>query len=234
MRCDFLKLQLRDVDAFISPSLYLAETYVRAGIPIGKMHVIWNGVDVARFSRIVKKPRSGRIRFTFIGQFGLHKGIDTFLNALALIPFPDRITANLVGGGELVEHLHQRVAALGLGSVVKFWGKLDNSRIDEVFTETDVQVLPSIWPENQPVSITEAMASRTPVIASATGGIPELVTDGYNGYLFQSGNPRELAEKMSEFIKHPELIERFGANGSQRMGDKSFEQQVDKICRIYD
>ena len=233
MRRDFLMLQLSDVDVFISPSLYLAKTYVCAGIPIGKVKVIWYGIDVARFSRIVKKERSGRVRFTFIGRFGLHKGIDVILKALDLIRFPDQISVNLVGTGELTEYLQQRVQRSGL-QAVRFWGMIDNTQIDEVFRETDVLILPSIWPENQPVTITEAMASRTPVIASAIGGIPELVIDEYNGYLFQPGSAEELAEKMSEFVVCPERVERFGENGFQKIKHNSFEHQVDKICSVYE
>ena len=233
MRRDFLKLQMEEVDTFISPSLYLAKTYVRAGIPVGKIKVIWYGIDVARFSRVTKKDRSGRVRFTFIGYFGPHKGIDVLLDALALIPFRDRLEVNFVGEGHLKGDITQRVKALGLGQEVKFWGKIDNTRIEQVLRETDVQVLPSIWPENQPVTITEAMASRTPVIASAIGGIPELVRDGYNGYTFEPCSASDLATKMSEFIVHPERIEPFGENGFRMIEDKTFERQVDEICNVY-
>ena len=232
MRRDFLMLQLSDVDTFISPSLYLAGAYVRAGIPIERVKVIWYGIDVAKYSSIVKKQRSGKVRFTFIGRFGLHKGINVILDALDLIQFRDRVEVNLVGTGELTSYLQQRVEKSGMPSV-RFWGMVDNSRIEEVFRETDVLILPSIWPENQPVTITEAMASRTPVIASAIGGIPELVTNEYNGYLFSPGCAEELAEKMSEFVIRPERIERFGENGFQTIKDNSFEHQVNKICSIY-
>ena len=234
MRQDFLNLQLQEVDAFISPSLYLAQAYISAGIPIGKMNVIWNGVDVARFTRVVKKPREGKVRFTFIGYFGFHKGINVFLDALSLIRTPDRVSVNLVGAGEQTDSLRDKIATLGLSRVVRFWGKVDNSRIEEVFAETDVQVLPSLWPENQPVSITEAMATRTAVIASAIGGIPELVMDGYSGYLFTPGNAAQLAEKMVEFISHPERIELFGQRGFERIADKSFGEQLERVCELYE
>lgn len=234
MRQDFLKLQLSDVDVFISPSLYLAQAYVRSGVPVEKMNVIWNGIDVARFSTVRKAPRRGKVRFTFIGHFGLHKGIDIVLDALELGHFSDRITLNLVGGGELTNHLRARVRALGVGSTVKFWGSVDNSQIEEVFRETDVLILPSIWPENQPVSITEAMATRTPVIGSAIGGIPELIVHGYNGYLFRPGSAADLSDKMWELITNPDRISIFGENGFKIMGNKSFEQQLDKICSLYE
>jgi glycosyltransferase involved in cell wall biosynthesis len=232
MRRDFLMLRLSEVDIFISPSLYLAETYVRAGIPIEKVKVIWNGIDVAKYSAFIKRQRSGKIRFTFIGRFGLHKGIHVILDALDLIRVRDQVQVNLVGTGELTAALQERVQKSGLP--VRFWGMVDNGRIEEVFRETDVLILPSIWPENQPVTITEAMASRTPVIASAIGGIPELVSNDYNGYLFRPGSAVELAEKMSEFVARPERIEHFGENGFQRIKDNSFEHQVDKICTIYE
>jgi len=234
MRRDFLKLQLNDVDVFISPSLYLAQAYVRAGIPVEKMQVIWNGIDVARFSAVTKTPRRDRVRYTFIGHFGSHKGLDVVLDALKLGHFADRVALNLVGGGDLITRIRGRVRALGLGSIVKFWGTVDNSQIDEVFSETDVLILPSIWPENQPVSITEAMATRTPVIASAIGGIPELVAHGYNGYLFQPGSASDLAAKMWGFIANPERIKLFGENGFKIISDKSFERQLDRICSLYE
>jgi glycosyltransferase involved in cell wall biosynthesis len=233
MRRDFFRFQLSEVDSFISPSSYLAETYVRAGVPIGKMNLIWYGIDVARFSSVIKKPNLGRIRFTFIGYFGSHKGIPVMLEALMLIRSPERISVNLVGGGELNDYAHQRVEAAGLQSVVRFWGKVDHTRIEEVFSETDVLILPSIWPENQPVTITEAMATRTAVIASEIGGIPELVTSGYNGYLFQPGSAKDLAEKMSEFINYPERINLFGENGFQKIKDKTLRRQVEQICTVY-
>lgn len=232
MRQDFMRFQLNSVDAFVSPSVYLAEVYVRAGIPIAKMNVIWNGLDVARFSS-VNKTRSNKIRFSFIGHFGAHKGIDVLLDALHMIGRAGAVSMNLVGCGELLEHIRDRVPALGLNNVVKLWGKVDNSRIEEVFSETDVLILPSIWPENQPVSITEAMATRTAVIASAIGGIPELVNDGINGYLFQPGSATDLKDKMLKFINDPELVRRFGEKGFEIIRQHSLDAEMDKICRLY-
>jgi glycosyltransferase involved in cell wall biosynthesis len=78
------------------------------------------------------------------------------------------------------------------------------------------------------------MASRTPVIASDIGGIPELVTSGYNGYLFHPGSAEDLAEKMSQFVAYPDRIELFGENGFRRIKDNSFEHQIAKICSLYE
>jgi glycosyltransferase involved in cell wall biosynthesis len=231
MRKDFIAIQLSDVDAFISPSQYLADAYIRAGIPKEKFNVIWYGINVQQFAHISKTPMNRRIRFTFVGYFGRHKGIHILLNALPFVGNYDHFEVNLVGDGELMANLKQQVKAMGLNNLVKFWGKSNN--IEKAYRETDIFILPSIWPENQPVTITEAMASRLPVIASDAGGIPELVKDGKTGYLFEVGNAKDLAQKMSEFILHPDRIKTFGENGYKEIINNTFENQSDKILQVY-
>lgn len=231
MRKDFIAIQLSDVDAFISPSQYLADAYIRAGIPKEKFNVIWYGINVQQFAHISKTPMNRRIRFTFVGYFGRHKGIHILLNALPFVGNYDLFEVNLVGDGELMADLKQQVKAMGLNNLVKFWGKSNN--IEKAYRETDIFILPSIWPENQPVTITEAMASRLPVIASDAGGIPELVKDGKTGYLFEVGNAKDLAQKMSEFILHPDRIKTFGENGYKEIINNTFENQSDKILQVY-
>jgi glycosyltransferase involved in cell wall biosynthesis/ubiquinone/menaquinone biosynthesis C-methylase UbiE len=232
MREDFLNIQFRDIDVFISPSQYLADTYIKAGLPKEKFRVIWNGVNVKRFANISKKKNDGCVRFTFIGYFGKHKGIHILLEALPLIGMDRSFIVNLVGEGELLSKYKQQVESKGLDNLVKFWGKIDN--IEGAYSETDVLILPSIWPENQPVTITEAMASRIPVIASDIGGNPELIEDGKTGYLFEPANPRDLADKMKDFILHNDKIKSFGDKAYKRIENNTFENQISKIIKIYD
>jgi hypothetical protein len=123
---------------------------------------------------------------------------------------------------------------MGWGDRVKFWGRVDNRHIEEVLRETDVLILPSIWPENQPVTITEAMAVGRPVIASRIGGIPELVDENHTGYLFEPGNAEQLATKMMEFITNPELMRVMGENAYQKIKPNTFENRVQEILNLYD
>ena len=121
-------------------------------------------------------PDDKRIRFTFIGYFGKHKGIDVLIEALAYLKNLNCVSVNLIGKGELMENLKTKVKNMRLNNIVSFWGRIDD--IGNAYRNTDVLILPSIWPENQPVTITEAMASKIPVIGSNSGGIPELIEDG--------------------------------------------------------
>lgn len=233
MRHDYLMWRFQGVDAFISPSEYLAKTYVEAGFPIEKMFVLWNGIDIARFAAIQKSYGEGRIRFTYVGHLGAHKGVGLILEAAALLGARGRITINIIGRGAEESNLKRQAAQLGLTNATRFWGRVETSHITEVFQETDVLILPSIWPENQPVSITEAMASRTPVIASRSGGVPELVIGGETGFLFQSGSAQDLSEKMRIFLDQPWKIADMGGRGFERLRDKTFENQVKKLFRLY-
>lgn len=233
MRHDYIGSQFREVDAFISPSLYLARQYVRAGVPVGRMWPIWNGVDVGQFSAVRKTPAQGKTRFTFAGHFGHHKGIPVLLDAVAQLGHRDDYQVNMVGSGDLLEPSRAFVEERQLGSIVRFRGKIENSRMRDVLAETDVFVLPSVWPENQPVTLTEAMATSTAIIASDMGGVPEMVTHGVSGYLFKSGSVEELAARMSDMIGQPERARAFGEAGFERIRHKTYENQVERILEVY-
>ncbi len=233
MRQDSFALLAGSVDAFVSPSRYLADSYVAAGFPAGRMHVVWNGIDVERFAKVRRVRSDGPLRFSFIGHFGRHKGVHTLLQALPLVSSRADLRINLVGDGEERADYERVLAANGWARRVRFWGKVDNSRIDDVYAETDVLVLPSIWRENQPVSITEAMASGCAVIASDMGGNCELVADGVTGYLFTAGDAAQLAERMSRFVDHPDLPERMGRDGRRRISPCSLQAQVGELLGVY-
>ena len=233
MRQDYFRLLGNVVDAFVSPSRYLADSYIAAGFPASRMHVVWNGIDVERFSRIDRVRSAEVVRFSFIGHFGRHKGVHTLLQALPLLRQRKRVRVNLVGDGEERKEYEQLLASNGCRQQVRFWGKIDNRSMDKVYSETDVLVLPSTWRENQPVSITEAMASGCPVIASDMGGNGELVVDGVTGYLFEAGNATGLAARIDKFVDDPSLLEGMGIRGKQRMGGYSFEKQVHELLQIY-
>ena len=75
-----------------------------------------------------------------------------------------------------MENLKTKVKNMRLSNIVSFWGRIDD--IGNAYRNTDVLILPSIWPENQPVTITEAMASKIRLLVQNSGGIPELIEDG--------------------------------------------------------
>ena len=234
MRKDYIDLQSKEVDLFISPSGYLANVYRNAGFPGERIAVIWNGVDVRRFESIRRKRERNRlVRFSFIGHFGAHKGIRVLCDALALLGTRYRFRVNFVGTGEELHATRRRIVDLGLRKSVKFWGMVSRNRIKRVYRETDVLVLPSVCPENHPGVITESMASHIPVIATRAGGIPELVEEGRTGFLVEPGDARQLARKMEFFISDPKSIRRFGDDAFKRIEHDTFETHAEKRLKLY-
>lgn len=231
-RRDYIRYVLDKVSIFISPSQYLLNKYLEANFPSYKMKVLWNGIDVDYYKNIVKKE-STTIRFSYIGYMGAHKGIQLLLDALLQLK-DKNVELNLVGDGELLDEYKAFTKRNNLEKNVRFWGKIQNNEINKVYEETDVYVIASIWPENQPVTITEALATGTPVIASNLGGNVELVESEVDGFLFESGNVLSLEEKMLFFINNPQEIEIFGKRGMLKMENNSFSNQVDELLELYD
>ncbi len=237
MRQDYIALQFTKIDRLVSPSSYLASAYVKAGIAANKISAISNGVSVERFSRVSKVSTNGPIRFTFIGHLGLHKGVHVLLNAVDILQkgryLGNLCIVNIVGVGAMADEVAKFVKENRLDNVVKLWGKVNHTQIEKVYQSTDVLVTPSIWPENEPVTILEAMAAGIPVLASALGGNVELVKQGVTGCLFESGNAQMLAEKMVEMAQNRKHIEMMGRNAHEQVAEDTLKNYVQQIVKVY-
>ena len=234
LRKDFFALMLSDVDAFVSPSRYLANSYLKAGFPPEKLQVLWNGIDLARFRKVRREPSPGELRFTYVGILAHHKGVATLMVALSHLPPDSRVRVNIVGDGPERAAFEEILRVNGCADRVRFWGRVDSSEIEKVYAQTDVLILPSIWPENQPVSITEAMSCRIPAIVSAMGGMAELVEDGVSGDAYPAGDAQALADCMLRYADDPTRASRFGEAAYKRIAAHSFDKQVRQLVGFYD
>lgn len=234
MRNDFVFLMLQEVDVLISPSRYLAESYRRAGFGRSRIVVLPYGVDLDRFGRD-RSPRRGRsaLRLAFVGSLYPHKGPRILAEAVSMLPDEPQVEVSFVGSGDQISVCREILDEVRGTHEVRFHGRVDHSEIEALHLSTDVLVVPSIWPENHPVTITEAFAAGNPVVASRIGGIPELVEPGANGLLFEPGNSRELADRLRALTEARELLEELSA-GARRTAERlCLERQVDQLVRIY-
>jgi glycosyltransferase involved in cell wall biosynthesis len=236
MRNDFMALEFQALDRLIAPSRFLAAAYVESGlVPAEKAIVVHNGADIARLAEVPRKPSDGPVRFSYIGHIGPHKGVATLIEAFARLCAQDQpAVLSVVGQGEQREELERMAAALGVAGKVRFTGKIDNREIDRIYRETDVLVVPSVWYENQPVTIMEAMASRTAVIASRIGGIPEFVEHRKTGLLFEPGNAQDLAARMQEMIDSPAERQAYAEQAWRAIQEETYERQAARVMEVYD
>lgn len=231
-RRDFMTLALAHVDRLVAPSRFVADRYVRAGFECERIVVVPNGVDTDRFRPTGHgEPRDG-VRITFAGYFGAHKGVSTLLAALALLPAG--VTLELAGEGPEEPAYRAQVEALGLGDRVRFAGKVPPAAMAEVYARSDIVVLPSVWDENQPVCLMEAMAAGLPVVASRRGGIPEIVEHRGNGLTFQAGDVGELAARLAELVADPARRAAMGRAGRERVERCTHDRQAERLLALFD
>jgi glycosyltransferase involved in cell wall biosynthesis len=225
-------LSLAKVDRFISPSQYLADRYAANGIPRDRILVMRNGIDLERFENA--HPQHDTFTVGFIGYLGRHKGLDVLLRALSLLPGSTDVRLLVVGDGEERENLQALCRSLRLDRLVTFRGRVDNQRIGTIYERIDALVVPSVWPENSPVTITEAMASGIPVIASDIGGVKELVEDGVTGLLAPARDASALAERIERLRTEPALRKTMGQNARARIARDGLKGQVTRLIEIFD
>jgi glycosyltransferase involved in cell wall biosynthesis len=176
--------------------------------------VIPNAVDVSALptrSQGVSEP----VEIVSVGRLAAPKDFSTLLAALALLP-AGRARLTVLGDGPLRPALEEQVAELGLAGDVVLAGEAADVR--PYLDRADLFVLSSTS-EGMPISVLEAMAAGLPVVASAVGGLHEIVVDGATGFLVPPSQPQALADALGRLVEDAGLRGRLGAGGRQRAED---------------
>ncbi len=205
----FARGMLGLADAFVSPSRFLAERYVKWGIEEDKLRVIENGiiVDAAMPPRELQGPDPRRNRFAYFGQMTPFKGVDVLIDAVSRIPEEiwGKDSCLMIFGGNLERQpieFQERMKKLiaDAGHRVRFYGTYQNGDMPRLMRSVDWVVLPSVWWENSPVVIQEALLHGRPMICSDIGGMAEKVRDGKDGLHFRAGSSQDLADRIVEVL----------------------------------
>jgi glycosyltransferase involved in cell wall biosynthesis len=194
------------VDLFVSPSQFLATEFVRYGIPADRIAVSDNGIDTARFAACQPKRSTSVVRFGFLGSWMPSKGLHVLLDAFGRLTGNARlIVYGAPPGGDPGDYARS-IRSRTTDRRISFAGRVEPEHIAAAFQSIDVLVVPSLWFENAPLTIREAFASRTPVVASRSGGMAECVRDGVDGLLFPTGSAPDLASALRRFVREPALL----------------------------
>ena len=227
------------VDLFIAPARYLYDRYHQQfGIREDKLLYLDYGFAL---ERLQGRQRVGREPFTF-GYIGTHipaKGIHHLINAFGKLKGDSRLRIWGRHRGQDTESLKSLANSLPAGVVerVEWLPEYRNQEIiTDVFNRVDAIVVPSIWVENSPLVIHEALQARVPVITADTGGMAEYVHHEVNGLTYQHRNPESLATQMQRLVDDPALARTLGERGyaqSLTGNIPTMEQQVVDIETIY-
>ena len=226
------------MDRLIVPSDSIAHKVACEGRSGARFAVIPNGVDLSRFAGPVA-PSSFRSEFGIpvdaplvgvIARLEAEKGHRFLLDAWSVVA-REAPSAWLVLVGEGSEADALRAQAAPLPRVV-FTGRRED--ISSLTAELCVAVLPSLR-EAQGISILEAMARRRPVVATAVGGIPEVITSGIDGILVPPEDPPVLSAAILSLLGDASLRDRLGEAGYRTVAERfSIDAQVHRIEAVYD
>jgi glycosyltransferase involved in cell wall biosynthesis len=179
--------------------MFQRDLLVRGGLPADKIEVLPNFLEPD--PGVGSGPRSG---FLFVGRLSDDKGVATLVSAAALAPGLVRVAGVGPRAG--------RVEAAAAAGDLEALGWLDKPAVLERLRGAVAMVLPSMWYEGMPVSVLEAYATGTPVIASKIGSLAELVVDGVTGLLAKPGDAADLAERLRWANDHPAEMRQMGSS----------------------
>jgi len=209
----YIKRFFNLVDHFIAPSEFLAGRYTSWGIPRERISVIENVIPNARsFRKPLQFNGDAPLRVGYFGQISVLKGIDVLFDTAKIL---DRAGESGIVLEIFGDHRHQptefqqdfRAKLDSAGYNVKFHGPYDQNQVDEFMSSVDLVLVPSIWWENSPVVIQEALRNRRPVVCSDIGGMAEKVVDGRDGFHFPVGNPVALASLLRRLARARDRID---------------------------
>lgn len=242
------KLVCRRADRIIAVSDFIATELKKYGIE-NKVDVIRNGVNTHKFSPKVsgneirrKYGLEGSRVLLFSGRLVPSKGIEFLLKALPIVIREHPNVKLMIAGGttysiknslysEYNAMLRKIVDSNDLNDFVISQGHVNFSRMPAYYAAADICVMPSVYEPLGNVSL-EVLASGRPLIASRTGGIPEVVENRKNGILVPPKNPRALADALLELLDDEDLRKKIGRNARKKAETMSWDKVGRWVLRV--
>ncbi len=205
-------------------------------IPAEQIRVLANGIDPIE-SVATGPPALGRTAGTrligAVGRLYPEKGYAHLIEAVALLRDSGYgVRCVILGEGPQAGELQELIERLGVGEQVQLLGRRDD--VDRVVRELDVAVLCSIR-EGSPLAMLEYMAAGAPIVATAVGGVPELIDDGVHGLLVAGADPQALRDGIARLLDDRALAERLGAAArARRAAEFGLDGLMRRVEELYD
>lgn len=215
------------------------------GAKVPSPHIIPMGIDCKKFSSgnathlrssIPKKT----LILLFVGRLVEKKGVNDLLTAYSLFSDEQKKKTLLwiVGDGSERKALEEQTQSLKIKKNVTFWGKLPNEQLPNYYAAADIFIAPSITDssgdtEGQGVMLIEAMASRTAIVSTKTGGISEVISHGITGLLVPPKHPLELKAAIIKLIENAKLRKNIAKKGKQAAQAYDWSTISTKFIKLY-
>lgn len=230
------KYVARSANKIIVPSQYLKKIVSMWGINPEKIFVIYNAVDFKEIKTSKEEARkildiSGRILIS-AGRLVPWKGFDSIIDIMPslLNNFSDTKLI-IVGDGPEKENIKSQILNLKLGDKVMLAGSLPKENLLLYLKASDIFVLNTAY-EGFSHQIVEAMAVGLPVVTTAIGGNPEIITDGLNGFLLPFNDKKAFLEKVSLRFSSQEAAAEISARGKDRASEFTRERLINETVKF--
>ena len=183
-----------------------------------KTIALHNFIDKVEWKEVEKKDY-----VLYFGRFSEEKGIGALINVCKKLP---NIQFIFAGTGPLEEEIN------GISNI-KNLGFQKGEALEKLIREARFSIYPSEWYENCPFSVMESQMYGTPVLGANIGGIPELISVGSTGELFESGNGEDLKNKIEELWNNKEKLDKYSEN-CKNISFDTIEEYCNKLIKIYE
>jgi glycosyltransferase involved in cell wall biosynthesis len=222
-------------DVICAVSNYIKQQIIRKfHVDPTRIKVLHNAVDTNFFKFDEVRAKMFREKLgiqnepllLYVGRIVPEKGLDKLIKAMPLIlsKFP---TAKLLIIGpkgdfsgersQYFSYISHMIKSLKIENSVIYLGSLPSHELVGAYSAADVCIVPSIWNEPFGLVVLEAMACSKPVVAFNVGGIPEIISNGVDGFLVPRGDVKELASKILFLLEHPEIRIEMGRNARKKV-----------------
>jgi len=193
-----------NVNVLIVLTPFAKAKLVQAGFREDQIAVVPNPASLRESAA---DPSAGKY-VAFAGRISPEKGVDTLL--AAAVQMPD-VLFKVAGDGPALSEMNAKAPRN-----VEFVGKLGPDELSEFYNRSRMVAVPSVWFEQFPMVVLEAMGRALPVIGSRIGGLPEIIEEGVTGKLFEPGNAEDLTRQVRCLWEDPQLCRRMGIAGRQK------------------
>lgn len=240
---------LPTLDGFFPVSRYTASLLEGLAVPPSKIHVVYNGTDVARFAltaeerarlaswRLERGLGSGPLLLT-AARLVRRKGVDAVLSALpAIARKVPGVHYAVVGGGPERDNLERLARELGVRDRVSFLGKIPDRDVVMAYNACDVFVMPARFEhpsvEGFGLVFREANACGKPVVGTRTGGIADAIEDGRTGLLVEPDAIEALTQAVLRLLEDPAYATKLGEQGRTLVTESgTWQHAADRILQV--
>jgi len=225
-----MRFLARNIRAVTADTQFVLDLHLKRGLfTKAKRYVIPAGFSISSNDESAKDYET--LDILFVGGLHEHKGIHILLNAFKSLTEPN-VLLHIVGQGPLAELVSSFASQ---DKRVRYYGFIPpGEELWRLYAKANLLVFPSTWLEPLGIVSIEALSFGTPVIASAIGGIREVIQDGYNGLLFKPGDVEDLTRTLKRALSDTELLRKLGKNARESAQRYNLESHIESLLKVYE